>query len=543
MGAMSECLSWLGSMGRHITGQTQDFPTPESIHALRFVRSWSAASPGALWIGESGEIRSLLESGQSLKDKAFCCAGGDEALVELAQSRQACLIATDLELFPLFDKISDALHRRQERAYQLLEAAGMRHNIQDVINTGARLAKGALFLLNADLQVLYNGGSACLDSPYAREMLELGCLSMRSLNALCPEGWAGRSPGAVLRRPVGGQQCCCVQRVFKGQRLVSYLLLFAPTSDEMLDAPGLLGLIQENINRAASAGDRSCWAGADFKSLLADLLSGRLCDEVEIGRRFSLLPCVPQRFCTFVVIEPAAPRGMPAAPAAMLAQLEDIFPQSSSAFYDNAVVMLLSSPDRTAQPTPVFDQERFQALLFQYDSFAAISNATSRRAMLRTNYILTKSVLHLGCTLRRSSKQRIFLFEDYAEYVMIDLCINSFSALMGHDDIIYLTHPAAVKLYRHDLRYGTNLMEALYYYCLNNLNISQSAKAAYMHRNTFSSRLAKALELVGPDADLSNGEIQQRMIFSYKILRYYDKYAKINLQKRLSLSDPGQMWE
>ena len=48
MGAMSECLSWLGSMGRHITGQTQDFPTPESIHALRFVRSWSAASPGAL---------------------------------------------------------------------------------------------------------------------------------------------------------------------------------------------------------------------------------------------------------------------------------------------------------------------------------------------------------------------------------------------------------------------------------------------------------------------------------------------------------------
>ena len=103
---------------------------------------------------------------------------------------------------------------------------------------------------------------------------------------------------------------------------------------------------------------------------------------------------------------------------------------------------------------------------------------------------------------------------------------------MGHDDIIYLTHPEAVKLYRYDVAHNTNLLDVLYYYCLNNCSVSQAARAAYMHRNTFSARLAKLQELI--KADLANGEIQQRMVFSYKILRYYDHYAKIDLNKRLN---------
>ena len=163
---------------------------------------------------------------------------------------------------------------------------------------------------------------------------------------------------------------------------------------------------------------------------------------------------------------------------------------------------------------------------------------TSRRSMLRTNYLLTKSVLQMGRSLRPTNTQRIFFFEDYAEYVAIDLCINSFSALLGHDDIIYLTHPDAVKLYRYDMLHKTNLIDVLYYYCLNNGSVSQAAKAAYMHRNTFSARLAKLQELT--KADLTSGEIQQRMVFSCKILRYYDRYAKINLGKRLSISLPPE---
>jgi hypothetical protein len=118
-----------------------------------------------------------------------------------------------------------------------------------------------------------------------------------------------------------------------------------------------------------------------------------------------------------------------------------VFPDSNAAVYDDFVVLMISRPDRVFQPTPIFDNERFTELLVRYNAYASISNATSRRSMLRTNYLISKSILQLGRALSLNQKQRFFFFEDYAEYFMIDLCINSFSELLGHDDIIYLTHP------------------------------------------------------------------------------------------------------
>lgn len=534
---MSGIWGWLAPIRGHITGQTDAPAALPTIRALRFAHCWAEPRPGTLWVGTPDELRGLFEGAQGLGGMAFFCAGGREELVALAQRRRATLVTTDLDLIALFDVLSSVLWRHQEWSFQLLEAAGARHSIQDVVNTGARLARGTLFLMSAELRVLYAGGGACLDSAYAKEILDQGHLSKHSAHELLGGQQDELSQGATLCRDVEKGGCCWVRQILQSQCSVAYALLFVPNSQRELDAPDLLDRIGETIHRVASFSKGSDGAGAEFRVLLADLLSGHLSDEGEIRRRCALLPLIPKEFCTFVIIESYAPRGLPAVPAAMLDQLETIFPGSNAAVYDDGIVLLLSSPDRNYQPTPIFDRDRLGELLLRYDSYAAISNATSRRAMMRTNYILTKSVLHLGRSLCRTSKERMFFFEDYAEYVMIDLCINSFSALLGHDDIIYLTHPAAVKLYRHDLQRGTNLMEVLYYYCLNNLNISQSAKVAYMHRNTFSARLAKALELLGAETDLANGEIQQRMIFSYKILRYYDRYAKVNLEKRLSI--PG----
>lgn len=107
---------------------------------------------------------------------------------------------------------------------------------------------------------------------------------------------------------------------------------------------------------------------------------------------------------------------------------------------------------------------------------------------------------------------------------------------MGHDDLIYLTHPDVTKVYRHDLAEHDTLLEVLYLYCINNGNISAAAQAAFMHRNTFSAKLAELRRLI--NLDLSSGEIRQRVIFSYKILRYYDRFVKINLGQRFSVSPP-----
>jgi hypothetical protein len=316
--------------------------------------------------------------------------------------------------------------------------------------------------------------------------------------------------------------------------------LFTPVGWELPDIAELLHLVCSAIQEIPPEERGACWSRTDLKRLLDNLLSGRLVEDGEIDQQLSRLPCPALRFCNFVIVEPAFPGARSALPAFLLPQLEAVFPGSTGTLYGNGAVLLVSCPNRDFQPSPPFDQQYFQSLLAQYDLYAAVSNATSRRSMMRTTYLLAKSVMQLGQALRFNSKTRIFFFEDYAEYIAIDLCINSFVDLMGHDDIIYLAHPSMVNVYRYDALHNTDLLDVVYYYCLNNCNISQAAGAAYMHRNTFAARLSKVQELV--QADLTNGGLQQRMIFSYKILRYYDRYAKINLRQRLGVDAqaPGE---
>lgn len=273
-------------------------------------------------------------------------------------------------------------------------------------------------------------------------------------------------------------------------------------------------------------------ASADLSTLLDDIVKNGLTNEAEINRRLALLPRVPQTYLSLVILEfeNAADTDL----SDLFTRLETVFPESNITKYGEEVVLLLSCSDRQFQPAPAFAHDTFCALLSDYNAFASISNATSHRSRLHTSYVLTMRILRLGKALRTHVSDRLFFFEDYAEYYMIDLCFNSFHELFGHNDIIYLTHPDAIAIARYDREYNSNLLDVLYHYCLCSENITQTAQSAYMHRNTVTAKIAKIRELIR--ADLGSGQIRQRMIFSCKILRYYEKYVGIDLEERLGQS-------
>lgn len=523
---MSQVASWTQALGPDILAQTVCTPILADVRAVRFVCGWER-DPSVLWVGPGEDILELLRTQNDLSGSTFLAAGNADGLIACAQSRSANLVVTSLELIRLHEAASAVLRRYQEWAVLLLKAAGARRGLQDILDTAAHLAGGALFLLGADGRTAYSGVCPQMDISLARRLLQSGCLPPDTL-PLEP----GEGPGGMARLPLE-DGICWVKPSQGADGSAAYMLLFTPSGWTLPDAAELLHLVWRTVEQLPLEEKGGYWSRTDLKQFLADLLAKRLTQEDEIGRQLSRLPVPAQRFCNFVIVEPAFPGARSAVPAFLLPQLETVFPGSTGALYGSGAVLLVSCPDRGFQPSPSFDQEHLQELLARYDLFAAVSNATSRRAMLRTTYLLTKSVMQLGQALRFSSKTRIFLFEDYAEYIAIDLCINSFVDLMGHDDIIYLAHPGMVKVYRYDAVRNTNLLDVVYYYCLNNCNVSQAAGAAYMHRNTFAARLSKVQELI--QDDLSDGGIRQRMIFSYKILRYYDRYAKINLRQRLGV--------
>jgi len=512
-------------------------PRLPEISAIAFARQMDKPSADTVYLGGAEDVMSAMERCPECRGVTFFSSGESEELIRLAGDRGVNLVVSELDILDMYGRLSAVLSRYRHWSQLVMEAA-FTGSIQAVVDRVTELTGMPLFLLNSRFRVIYSSEKLPLREPLAEELKKTGHLAEHSVELLLDDETksACGEDGTVFRRLESGN-VCWLKNVIKDSKTISTMLMFAPSSQADFDAETILELVRSAVSRIMRMpGGADYWTELDFKTLLDDIVMQRLTDEKEINNRFSLISRTPQRYCTFIIIEFGSPGGIPNPTTHLFTQLEEIFPDSNAAVYDNAVVLLLSRPDRVFQPTPIFDSERFTALLTRYNAYAAISNATSRRGMLRTNYLICKSILQLGKALTLNAKQRYFFFEDYAEYFMIDLCINSFSALLGHDDIIYLTHPDAIAVARYDKDNNTNLLDLLYHYCLNNCNVVQTAKSAYMHRNTVSSKIAKIHEIIR--SDLSNVQTRQRIIFSYKILRYYDKYAKINLKERLTVNPP-----
>lgn len=538
---MAELSFWVDSLRPLAAEAVISAPRLPVISAVSFVRHMETPAADTIYVGTGAEIFSVLEQGQ-VSGITFFASGTDEKLIELAEKKGINLIVSELDILEIHSRLSAVMRRYQFWSESLLEAA-CSGSIHSVVNKVSELSGMPLFLLNSRFRVIFSSDRQAAAEPIAEELNKNGYLSEATAQILFGEDGSdiGREPAFIFRRLENGN-ICWTQKVLKDSKIISTMLMFAPDSRADFDAETMLELTRTAISRIMRMpGGAGYWTEADFKTLLDDIVSQRLTDEQEINNRFSLISRTPHRFCTFIIIEFGTPSGIPHPSTHLFTQLEEIFPDSNAAIYNNTVVLLLSRPDRVFQPTPIFDNERFAGLLSRYNAYAAISNATSRRGMLRTNYLICKSILQLGKALSLNTKQRFYFFEDYAEYFMIDLCINSFCALLGHDDIIYLTHPDAIAVARYDKDNQTNLLDVLYHYCLNNCNIVQTAKSTYMHRNTVASKIANIDEII--QADLSNVQTQQRMIFSYKILRYYDKYARINLNERLTVTAPPDKTE
>ena len=275
-------------------------------------------------------------------------------------------------------------------------------------------------------------------------------------------------------------------------------------------------------------------SSAQFFNLMRDMITHQVTEPSEIYQRFSHLPIAIDPFCSILVI--CFENLSLEIPSCFHTEIANLFPNCNQTEYDHQIILLISRKHRMGQPFSDINYDALNDLLRTYDAFAAISNATRQLEMLGTCYTLAIRTLQLARELRPLASQRIFHFEEYAEYFMIDLCRESFTSLLGHSDLIYLSHPDAIKLARYDCENHTNLLDVLYHYCLNGNNIVKTAKSAYMHRNTVTAKIEKIHQLIS--SDLNDGQIRQRMIFSYKILRYFEKYVGITIEEKIYKTKP-----
>ena len=415
---------------------------------------------------------------------------------------------------------------------RLNEATVRNYSMGDVISALSRLCDSAVFFLDEDLNLSFFEGSSALHSRLATELLQKDTLRFSEFRNILTH------TDALAETMLENGDMCYCRRFTVNSIEPFYLLLLTANQHSKDDIAFLFDLADHCFTMIDLHRKQGNIAFGDFKELMKLIISNQLRDWDEIEAYMKRLPTPPKRYISLGVVRIDAARHSATNASSFLSKLRSFFPGSIATNYEDVYIVLISSNEKSSiQPRPTFDQEAFSSFLSEHEALAAFSNATQRMDMLRTLYILTESTLRLGRTMRPDQQQRILFFEDYADYVIIELLLAKYKELMGHDDLILLTNPHVVRIFRHDKLHGTNLQTVLYNYCQFKGNISAASKASFMHRNTFAAKVAEIKSLISED--LNDPSVQQRMIFSYKIFQFvtlfYDNQTALSTTDRLNV--------
>ena len=507
----------------------------KNIEDIRLLGDTVPAHRRTLWVGKPEQIKKIIEMDDCPNDLHFASAGTDEKLKTAALKKNIDVRFYKEELTPLFERLLYEKLRHIKWALILQEATIRNYSMRDVITDCAnKIIDGSAFLVDKSFRVSYMGGSSCLDSSMAQELLTDGVMSSEKLRNLLEK----LPKDHITVKQLNNSDFSWIGKV-ELENTESFMIFLFTKNDELKAEAGLLFYMLtecfQAINLHRKHGEIPF---GDFTALMNNMITGKMTGWDEIDAYMKRLPDPPKRYISIGVVE-ANPSLMRTSVNALVSKLKTVFPASSAAQVGDFVILMISSDTKENQPRPKFNEAALNNILMEYDAHVAFANATQRLDMLRTEYILAESTLKLGRALKEQGTDRIFYYEDYAEYIYIDLLMQRFRELMVHDDLLYLTSPDAVEIYRYDQAHGTDLQLVLYHYCKNNGNISAAAKDAYMHRNTFASRMTLIREIL-KNVDLSDGHVQQRMLSSCRVFRYYnfyyDKKSAKSLSERLSIT-------
>ncbi len=113
-----------------------------------------------------------------------------------------------------------------------------------------------------------------------------------------------------------------------------------------------------------------------------------------------------------------------------------------------------------------------------------------------------------------NEKNEVSHFEDYSVYHLLDSNIKN-------DALEDFFNKCLGRICRHDKIQGTNYMITLENFFINNLNLTETSKAMFIHRNTLIYRMEKIKEIL--NTDLKHSEELLRIQIALKIFRILKK--------------------
>lgn len=156
----------------------------------------------------------------------------------------------------------------------------------------------------------------------------------------------------------------------------------------------------------------------------------------------------------------------------------------------------------------------FNQFLFVNGLSVGVSNLFQDRSKVSNAYCQAQTAIRFGNTLHGFG--RIFHYSNYTIYYAIDLCAKS--ARLSE-----LCHPAILSLFTSHDPSAQDMYQTLFLYLQYMKDVNRVCEELHIHRSTIFYRLNKLKNEYG--LDLDDGDVFMQLMFSYKILQYYESDA------------------
>ena len=275
------------------------------------------------------------------------------------------------------------------------------------------------------------------------------------------------------------------------------------------DDHAITAMLAEAVSSELQKREKLGWSrGQEYESFLSDLLDGGQMSPALVNERFKSLNIRLHRYLSLCAVDVRRFDSGRYSLSFFRDYLERIIPDSSAIVYNDTIVLLRSfnRADKLRNVEKLPDLVRF---LTERHAGCGVSRCFEDLSELRTSYEQAMLALSLGPGAQTG--QPFFFYDDLVLRHVSSLCAE-------HEDLLRLCSPKLLELMEYDRQHNTAFTKTLRAFFANGRNITQTALALNMHRNSAIYHLKKIEDILS--MRLSGADELLYMELSFHFLEY-----------------------
>lgn len=407
-------------------------------------------------------------------------------------------------------------HFLAQNSLKLLDALAGEGSLQQLVEIGYEMFGNPILVIDMSLKTIaYSSNSKINDDPVWNEYVNSGYPSLSLVNYYASNKLSqlvNRSESPFFWTDPYSKYPRIMSKVAFGGKPIAVLSIIAhdkPLQDSDLE---LAALLSKAISIELQKNQFIHYSrGLVHENFIKELLDGKFKDGKIIDERIKVLNLTFRKHLYTLTLDISRFDNTKTSLTYLRNELEQKIPHSKAVVYDDKIVLIMSYEDDQFYKSEI---KKLKMFLKTYHLYAGISRCFHHLEDVQEHYFQSLDALRLGMMLNK--EEYFYPYDEYAIYHFAESC-------SGVEDLKKNCHPSLLKLIEYDKENNTDYTRSLYTYIIHSKNITDSAKALNIHRNTMFYRLEK-IEVI-MDIDINNSNTFLHLHLSFKIL----ELLKINL--------------